>query len=90
MGTLYDDLKDFLDEIREAQGEITTLDWRLVADAIAAKMAIAASEGGVTSWSFGGRTVTKSLSELRHLHAIALAQANRQRGGLDYMPLRFV
>lgn len=87
---LADDLQLFIDEANAARGALTTLDWRLVAEVIAARMALAAQDGGITSWTWGGRTVTKSYSDLRNLYELALMMANRQLGGVETQPIMFV
>lgn len=86
---LLDDLQAFVEEAHAARGVIGTIDWRMVADVIAVKMALAAQDGGITSWTWGGRTVTKSYGELKNLYDLALAMANRQRGGIETQPIFF-
>lgn len=66
-------------ELELMRGTEATLSWELIRDYLRGKIAEAAIGGGVVSYTINGRNVTKSLSELREI--LALAEA-RTGGGI--------
>lgn len=71
---------DIRADIQEVNGEVRQwaegldVSWRDFATMLKGKIIEAGMAGGVTSWTFGGRTVSSSTEALTALHKYALAQ----------------
>lgn len=83
------DLNSINTEVLEVRTGLQ-VSWRDFAMYCKAKMMEAAIQGGVSSYSIGGRSVTKSLDQWERWHRYAMAQANNEDGGVQMQDLSFV
>jgi hypothetical protein len=74
----------------ETSSDALRVTWRQRADAIAVRMMEAENNGGITSYTINGRTVTKSIEWLTNQHKYAISQANIEEcGGVDSVGITF-
>lgn len=83
------DLNAINTEIMEARSQLSA-SWNDFAIYCKAKMMEAAMNGGISSYSIGGRSVTKSLDAWQTWHRYAMAQANNEQGGVQMQDIYFV
>jgi hypothetical protein len=60
----------------------STVDWDKMVTAIQLKLAEAVINGGVVTYVINGRSVTRSITELREMLKVAESRAPSQGGGI--------
>ena len=60
----------------------STVDWDKILTAVTAKIAEAALNGGTVTYNVNGRSVTRSIGELREILKMAEARAPSKLGGI--------
>lgn len=76
------DLTALVAELNALQAIAPQVDWDKIAAAIRVKLAEASLNGGVVSYQVNGRSVTRSVSELREILKIAESRGASQGGGI--------
>lgn len=74
----------------EAVSDGLRITWRQQARAIQAQMLKASENGGISTYTVNGRTVTRSLEWLTSQHEYAMKMANMEEcGGVDSVEITF-
>jgi hypothetical protein len=76
------DLSALTSELNALVAAAPQVDWDKIAAAARVKIAEAALNGGVVTYQVNGRSVTRSLSELREILKLAESRGESQGGGI--------